>query len=74
MYAKGISIVMPCLNEERTLGICIDKALKSIQESGLLGEVIIADNGSLDASIEIARNKGARSIQVVVIIHFMYIL
>lgn len=36
MYAKGISIVMPCLNEERTLGICIDKALKSMYPGVML--------------------------------------
>lgn len=61
---KGISIVMPCLNEEQTLGICIEKALKSIKESGLDGEVIIADNGSTDSSKEIAIGLGARVVPV----------
>lgn len=58
-YKYGISIVMPCLNESRTVGICIEKALKSIEKSGLPGEVIVADNGSVDGSREIAEQKGA---------------
>lgn len=61
---RGLSIVMPCLNEERTLGICIDKAKRSIASSGLPGEVIIADNGSTDSSVRIAQEHGARVIAV----------
>lgn len=63
-YAKGISIVMPCLNEAETIEICIKKAFASIKKSGLEGEVIVADNGSIDDSIKIARLLGANIIEV----------
>jgi glycosyltransferase involved in cell wall biosynthesis len=55
-----VSVVMPCLNEERTLGICVDKALRAFREMGIAGEVVIADNGSTDSSVEVARAHGAR--------------
>lgn len=55
-----ISVVMPCLNEEETLGTCIRKALKAIKKMGFTGEVIVSDNGSTDRSIEIAQSLGAR--------------
>jgi glycosyltransferase involved in cell wall biosynthesis len=55
-----LSIVMPCLNEGRTLGACIRKAQLFLKEHGIAGEVIVADNGSTDGSIEIARNSKAR--------------
>lgn len=61
---KGLSIVMPCLNEEKTLGICIQKAFKSLNAMNLDGEVIIADNGSTDNSIAIAKNAGARVVNI----------
>ncbi len=57
-----VSVVMPCLNEERTLGICIQKAQASFASMGLAGEVVIADNGSTDRSVEIATSLGARVI------------
>ncbi len=55
-----ISVVMPCLNEEKTIGICIKKAQKGLKKNNLNGEIIIADNGSTDKSIEIAKSLGAR--------------
>jgi glycosyltransferase involved in cell wall biosynthesis len=64
MGAIAVSIVMPCLNEAETLGICIKKALAAIEEAGVLGEVVVADNGSDDGSIEIATAEGARVIHV----------
>ena len=60
----GISIIMPCLNEEKTVGECIRKAFLSIEKSGLNGEVIVADNGSNDASIEISTGLGARVVRI----------
>ena len=51
---------MPCLNEEKTLGICIEKAQQTLEALGLQGEVIIGDNGSTDSSVAIAENLGAR--------------
>lgn len=57
-----ISIVMPCLNEEKTVGSCVDEAFRFIRENGLDGEVIVVDNASTDASAEIADAHGARVI------------
>jgi glycosyltransferase involved in cell wall biosynthesis len=59
-----LSIVMPCLNEAETLTICIQKARHFLEQSGVVGEVIIADNGSTDGSTELAANSGARVIDV----------
>lgn len=55
-----LSIIMPCLNEELTLKPCIDKALVFLRRSDIQGEIIIADNGSNDNSVEIALENGAR--------------
>lgn len=59
-----LSVVMPCLNEADTLAICIQKCNQVIQEHGISAEVIIADNGSTDGSIEIAKQNGARVVHV----------
>jgi len=55
-----LSVVIPCLNEADTIGACVVKALRAMQERGIAGEVIVSDNGSTDDSTEIARKKGAR--------------
>jgi glycosyltransferase involved in cell wall biosynthesis len=54
-----VSAIIPCLNEERTLGICIRKALDAFARRGIVGEVVVGDNGSTDRSVEIARALGA---------------
>lgn len=54
---------MPCLNEERTIGICIEKAFQSFRALGIVGEVVVADNGSTDRSVEIATALGARVVR-----------
>ena len=54
-----LSIVMPCLNEARTLGVCIGKAAQALHDEGIAGEIIIADNGSTDGSRELAAECGA---------------
>jgi glycosyltransferase involved in cell wall biosynthesis len=54
-----ISVVMPCLNEEESVGICVKKALEGLAASGMVGEVIVSDNGSTDRSVEVARAAGA---------------
>lgn len=59
-----VTILMPCLNEVETIGSCVKKALSSIARSGLQGEVLVADNGSTDGSIELARSLGARVVPV----------
>lgn len=57
-----LSVVMPCLNEARTVGTCVGKAVRTLEELNVQGEVIVADNGSTDGSQEIARRYGARVI------------
>ena len=59
-----LSIVMPCLNEEDTLAICIKKVLDFLQLNSIDGEVVVADNGSTDASVKIALQNGARVVPV----------
>ena len=55
-----LTIVMPCLNEAETLERCIVKAKQGIEKAGVRGEILIADNGSTDGSIEIAHRLGVR--------------
>ena len=59
-----VSIVMPCLNEAETLATCIQKAQRAIEHAGLEAEIIVADNGSTDGSVVIARELGARVVEV----------
>ena len=59
-----VSVVMPCLNEARTVGRCVGKALQALKDLGVSGEVIVADNGSTDGSQGIALGYGARVIDV----------
>ena len=59
-----LTILMPCLNEAETLEICIVKARAYLESSGVVGEVVIADNGSTDGSQGIARACGARVVDV----------
>jgi glycosyltransferase involved in cell wall biosynthesis len=59
-----LSVVMPCLNEARTIGICIRKAQESFERIGIAGEVVVADNGSTDGSQQIAEELGARVVPV----------
>ena len=59
-----ISIVLPCLNESETLAKCIKKATNQIRKLKIKGEIIVADNGSTDGSIKIAKKLGAKVINV----------
>jgi glycosyltransferase involved in cell wall biosynthesis len=54
-----ISVIIPCLNEEEAVGKVVDQAFEGIRRSGRTGEVIVVDNGSSDASPQIARAHGA---------------
>lgn len=59
-----VSVVIPCLNEADTLGGCITRAQEAMRREGIVGEVLIADNGSSDGSPGIAERLGARVIPV----------
>jgi glycosyltransferase involved in cell wall biosynthesis len=59
-----VSVVMPCLNEHETVATCVEKAICALRDSGIAGEVIVADNGSTDGSTELALTHGARVVHV----------
>ncbi|HEY9284250.1 MAG TPA: glycosyltransferase, partial [Pyrinomonadaceae bacterium] len=52
----ALSIIIPTLNESRSIGAALDAVL------GARAEVIVVDGGSADATVEIARGRGARVI------------
>ncbi len=58
-----LSIIMPCLNEEAALPVCIDRARRFMSERGINGEIIVVDNASTDDSAAVARRAGARVIK-----------
>ncbi len=62
--ALELSVVLPCLNERETVGICVAKAMAALKGAGIKGEVLVADNGSTDGSIELAQSAGARVVPV----------
>lgn len=59
-----VSVVIPCLNEAKSLAFCIDKAMHALRAAELPGEVVVADNGSTDGSVHIAESCGARVVHV----------
>ncbi|MDO4283667.1 MAG: glycosyltransferase family 2 protein [Clostridia bacterium] len=61
---KELTILIPCLNEKETIGQVIDEANQFLEDNHVCGEVLVADNGSNDGSIEIVKSKEARIINV----------
>jgi glycosyltransferase involved in cell wall biosynthesis len=59
-----LTVVMPCLNEAETVATCVRKAMGFLAESGISGEVVVADNGSTDGSQRLAEAEGARVVPV----------
>jgi glycosyltransferase involved in cell wall biosynthesis len=59
-----LTVLMPCLDEARTVATCVRKAIDACRSAGIDAEVLVADNGSRDGSPEIARQAGARVIHV----------
>src|SRR3954452_24387087 len=57
-----VSVVIPCLNEAENIEACVKSALEALATSGILGEVLVADNASEDGSAELAEAAGARVI------------
>jgi glycosyltransferase involved in cell wall biosynthesis len=64
MTQPELTILMPCLNESKTITTCIHKARAFIQKHHINGEVLVADNGSTDGSSQIAKKAGARVVSV----------
>ncbi|MHB1130993.1 MAG: glycosyltransferase family 2 protein [Chloroflexota bacterium] len=64
MVGCELSIVLPCLNEAETLSTCIKKAQAYLERAGVVGEILVADNGSCDGSQSIARDLGVRVVDV----------
>ena len=62
--AIEVSVVMPCLNEADTLETCITKAQRALRENDIVGEIIVADNGSTDGSQSLGIRAGARVVHV----------
>ena len=58
-----ISIIMPCMDEEATVGLCIDEAKQALTDCGRNGEIIVVDNDSADASARIAADHGSTVIK-----------
>src|SRR6202035_1613015 len=55
-----VSVVIPCLNEAENIERCVTAALEALHGMGVAGEVVVADNGSEDDSVELAQRAGAR--------------
>lgn len=62
--APELTILMPCLNEAETVATCVRKARGFLERTGIIGEVLVADNGSRDRSVELARQAGARVVRI----------
>ena len=54
-----VSIIIPCMNEEKTIGVCIKKAMSVLEGENWDGEIIVCDN-STDNSRDIAIKLGAK--------------
>ena len=55
-----VSVVIPCLNEAENIEECVRRSLDALDEAGIAGEVVVADNDSDDGSAELAAAAGAR--------------
>ncbi|MBE7939433.1 MULTISPECIES: glycosyltransferase family 2 protein [Ramlibacter] len=64
MPETELTVLMPCLNEARTVAQCVQAARDFLQRHGVAGEVLVADNGSEDGSQAIAQAAGARVVPV----------
>src|SRR3954447_24734588 len=62
--AVELTILMPCLNEAKTVGRCVQAAREFLARSGISGEVLVANNGSTDGSRDVAQQAGAQVVAV----------
>ena len=62
MNMEKVSVLMPCLNEENGVGICIKKIQEVFKKENIDGEIIVIDNGSTDKTIDIVKSFGVKVI------------
>src|SRR5277367_4127335 len=55
----SVTVVLPCLNEEMAIATCVKQAMKAMEDGDLDGQVLVVDNGSVDRSVEVAKEAGA---------------
>ena len=65
-FAPEVSVVIPCLNESRSIAACVDQAKSALAAEGMNGEVVVSDNGSTDGSVKIAESHGARVVHTAI--------
>lgn len=63
MSAIKVTVVIPCLNESKTIAECVVRALRVLHQAGISGEILVSDNGSVDHSRKLAESAGARVIE-----------
>ncbi len=63
MERPSVSIILPCLNEAQSVSLVVRQCLHALDESGLTGEIVVADNGSTDGSAVLAAAAGARVVE-----------
>ncbi len=61
MNQLDLTILIPALNEEKTIAICIEKGKKFLEENNINGEILVINNGSTDNTEEISKSLGART-------------
>lgn len=62
-HRPRVSVVMPCLNEEEAIGVCMEKIQRTFERAGIDGEIVVCDNGSTDDTAAIAERMGARVVR-----------
>lgn len=60
MRKSGLTIIIPCFNEEETIAYCVEQGINALKKYAIPGEVLVVDNASTDNSGEAARQAGAR--------------
>lgn len=60
-----LTVVIPCLNEETTIGLCVQKALDCVRNHNINAEIVVSDNGSIDKSVQIVEDFNLPNVRVV---------
>lgn len=69
MQKPLVSIIMPALNEEKNILAAIDNTLKSFDDYGLQGEVIVINDGSTDATKDLVYEAMKKDARIMMITH-----